>query len=67
MVSHYSLEKSVRLGQGDEVVLGDYRFVLTKFGHVEGPNYVPMPLGSMSLKVKTYCFASPRKTSLFGA
>ena len=40
MVSHYSLEKSVRLGQGDEVVLGDYRFVLTKFGHVEGPNYV---------------------------
>lgn len=40
MVSHYSLEKSVRMAQGDTVTLGDYRFVLNQLGHVEGPNYI---------------------------
>ena len=40
MVSHYSVEKTVRMVQGDEAVLGDYRFVLNKLGHIEGPNYI---------------------------
>lgn len=40
MVSHYSIEKSVRMGVGGEAVLGDYRFVMNKTGHIEGPNYI---------------------------
>lgn len=40
MVSHYSIEKAVRMSPGSEAVLGDYRFELIKFGHIEGPNYI---------------------------
>src|SRR5690554_3509151 len=40
MVSHYSIEKAVRMSAGSEAVLGDYRFELVKFGHIEGPNYI---------------------------
>ena len=40
MVSHYSIEKAVRMQPGSDAVLGDYRFEVVKFGHIEGPNYI---------------------------
>jgi cytochrome c-type biogenesis protein CcmF len=39
MVSHYSIEESVRMAPGDSHELGDYRFVFEQSGHIEGPNY----------------------------
>ena len=39
MVSHYSVEKAVRMNADSEATLGEYRFVLKQFGHIEGPNY----------------------------
>src|SRR5690606_34432959 len=40
MVSHYSIENAVRMQPGSDAVLGDYRFEVVKFGHIEGPNYI---------------------------
>lgn len=40
LVQHYSIEKAVRMYEGSEAVLSDYRFEVTRFGHIEGPNYI---------------------------
>ena len=40
MVSHFSIEKAVRLHEGDSAILADYRFEVVKYGHIEGPNFV---------------------------
>lgn len=40
LVQHYSVEKAVRMYVGSEATLADYRFVVTRFGHIEGPNYI---------------------------
>ena len=40
MGSHFSIEKAVRLDEGDSAILADYRFEVVKYGHIEGPNFV---------------------------
>lgn len=40
LVQHYSIEKAVRMYEGSDATLGDYRFQVNKFGHIEGPNYI---------------------------
>lgn len=40
MVSHYSIEKSVRMAPGDSAYLGDYRFEFSRAGQIDGPNFV---------------------------
>lgn len=40
MVSNYSVEENVRLGPGEHVKVGGYRFTMTDFNERRGPNYV---------------------------
>ncbi|MFC0352647.1 heme lyase CcmF/NrfE family subunit [Chromohalobacter japonicus] len=40
MVSHYNVEQNVRLGPGQDVDVGGYRFTMTDFKEHQGPNYV---------------------------
>ncbi|GHB20722.1 heme lyase CcmF/NrfE family subunit [Salinicola rhizosphaerae] len=40
MVSHYNVEKNVRLSPGEQVEVGGYQFAMTDFHERRGPNYV---------------------------
>ncbi|WP_251977476.1 heme lyase CcmF/NrfE family subunit [Salinicola avicenniae] len=40
MVSHYNVERNVRLAPGDSVDVAGYRFAMTDFRERQGPNYV---------------------------
>nr|WP_110685146.1 heme lyase CcmF/NrfE family subunit [Salinicola aestuarinus] len=40
MVSNYSAEQNVRLGPGETVEVGGYRFSMTDFNERRGPNYL---------------------------
>ncbi len=39
MVSHYNVERNVRLGPGDRVEVAGYQFAMTDFRERKGPNY----------------------------
>ena len=39
MVSHYNVEKNVRLAPGESVEVAGYRFAMTDFRERKGPNY----------------------------
>lgn len=40
MVTHYNVERNVRLAPGKSVEVGGYRFAMTDFNEHRGPNYV---------------------------